>query len=154
MIICICGFGCASLFTTSCCSYWWRCTSIGHGPASGLSPPTFRRFISASSSWRQWSSWRRSVVLANLSWALLMGYGCLSETLQSGTTQHFSNQPAQAKHLNNDITQHHNARILPPRRPMRAMSVVLESSHRALSIRHVLSLIRRLWFNRLGQKRV
>eukprot|EP00984_Skeletonema_dohrnii_P026494 scaffold15854_cov83-Skeletonema_dohrnii-CCMP3373.AAC.2 len=45
-----------------------------------------------------------------------------------------------------------NGRYSSPRRPMTMMSGVLESSRQALSIGRIISLIGRLFANRLGQK--
>eukprot|EP00984_Skeletonema_dohrnii_P021124 scaffold10473_cov56-Skeletonema_dohrnii-CCMP3373.AAC.1 len=45
-----------------------------------------------------------------------------------------------------------NGRYSSPSGPMKAMSGVLESSHQALSIRRIISLIGRPFANHLGQK--
>ncbi len=82
-----------------------------------------------------------------------MGRWFLSEGLQSGTTHHFvepAHYTAHAQVIHNDTI----GCILPSKQPMKAMSVVLESSHRALSIGRIISLIGRLLFNQVGQKRV
>ncbi len=59
-----------------------------------------------------------------------------------------SQHTAQLKHLNlNDDNNGHN---LSTTRPKRTMSAVLESSHQALSIRHLVSLIGAKFENRSG----